>query len=468
MFNSHSCGSISLGCHDIILRAIRAKSFQHPIIRQISHQSTRFASSSSSSGSPTATYNSSSSSSKSSVSHNFFLRNAPLFSYNLKAVKDGTKFLLSCQPPRSESEEASPHTLANNNNATATSTTTANNHIPFKVMPKAGHTRKLDLTLRKQFDAYLALTKPHLTVLVMLSSVCSYALSPYPATVSQLLCLTAGTSMCAGAANAINMGREPDFDKRMPRTSGRPVVRGIVSPTQAYQFATATGALGVATLYAGVNPLVAGLGALNIVLYAWTYTSLKRQSILNTWVGAVVGAIPPLMGWAAAASTLDHPAAWCLAALLYAWQFPHFNSLSHNIKDQYKNAGYVMTAYENPRLNARVALRYALWMFPICFGLSYFGVTDWYFQIDSFALNAWLSYLSFQFWNQQRKNYTKDNFPLVAPNSEGVKLAGIYAKKMFWGSVWQLPGILILALLHKKGMWDRWFNKKEDKKLAAI
>ncbi|PSK37034.1 protoheme IX farnesyltransferase, mitochondrial [Candidozyma pseudohaemuli] len=148
------------------------------------------------------------------------------------------------------------------------------------------------------------------------------------------------------------MGREPEFDRRMIRTSSRPVVKGIISPQQAFRFAAMTGSIGSAILYFGVNPVVAALGLSNIVLYGWCYTSLKRKSILNTWVGAIVGAIPPLMGWAASSSLL-HPGAWCLASLLYAWQFPHFNALSHNIAAQYKQAGYIMTAAENPRLNAR-------------------------------------------------------------------------------------------------------------------
>ncbi|KAM9887669.1 hypothetical protein OXX69_013267, partial [Metschnikowia pulcherrima] len=161
----------------------------------------------------------------------------------------------------------------------------------------------------------------------------------------------------------------------MSRTSTRPVVTGKVSPKQAFLFASSTGILGTLVLYAGVNTTVALLGLLNIGLYGWIYTSLKRYSIVNTWVGAIVGAIPPLMGWAASTS-LTHPGGWCLAALLYAWQFPHFNALSHNVADQYKGAGYVMTAAENPKLNARVALRYSILMLPICVGLSYFEVTD--------------------------------------------------------------------------------------------
>lgn len=358
-----------------------------------------------------------------SIAHDFFLRN-PL--EEITDSKKDPKFIILCQPGHGGSTE----------------------HIPFKTTPKVSVAQPI--TSKRKFNAYVALTKPNLTILVMLLSVCSYALAPYPATVVQLLCLTAGTSLCSSAANAINMGREPEFDRKMVRTSTRPVVVGLVTPKEAFLFAGVCGTVGAGILYAGVNPLVALLGVLNIVLYLWTYTSLKRRSILNTWIGAIVGAIPPLMGWAAAASNLNDPGAWCLAALLYAWQFPHFNSLSHNIRDQYKRAGYVMTAFENPKLNARVSFRYALLMFPICFGLAYFGIVDKYFMVDSSVINLWLLYLSYKFWRQQNINYK------TKATDEGIKLANQHAKKLFWGSVWHLPGILILALLHKKGIWDRW------------
>ena len=103
---------------------------------------------------------------------------------------------------------------------------------------------------------------------------------------------------------------------------------------------------------------------------------------------------------------------------------PHFNALSHGIAQQYKLAGYVMTAAENPRLNARVALRYSVLMFPLCFGLSYFGVTDWVFPFDSAIANGWLTYLAYVFWQQQEKNYKNG----AKPTSEGLALAGVHAK----------------------------------------
>lgn len=327
--------------------------------------------------------------------------------------------------------------------------------LPFETTPKKSTNlgEQQQQSVKKVIKQYIKLTKPNLTILVTLSSICSYAISPNSVSIIELALLTVGTALCSGSANAINMGREPEFDRRMARTSKRPVVTGAITPSQAFKFAAATGSVGVSILYFGVNPIVALLGFLNIGLYGWTYTSLKRRSIINTWVGAIVGAIPPLMGWAAS-TTLAHPGAWSLAALLYAWQFPHFNALSHNIAEQYKSAGYVMTAAENPKLNARVALRYSLLMFPICFSLSYYNVTDWFFALDSSLANAWLAYWAFQFWRQQRQNHAKNQ----TPSPQNVLLANTQAKKLFWCSVWQLPMVLVLAMLHKKGQWDRLWD----------
>ncbi|CCE62789.1 hypothetical protein TPHA_0D01490 [Tetrapisispora phaffii CBS 4417] len=351
-----------------------------------------------------------------------------------------------------------------------------NSKLPFNVKPisnielkerrlrKQNNTvNKYDLTHIKKniINPYIQLTKPRLTMLVMLSAICSYALSPYSASMSQLACLTIGTTFCSGAANAINMGREPDFDRQMIRTQARPVVQGIVTPNQAFKFATVIGVAGVGILNVGVNPTVAFLGFSNIALYSWAYTSLKRKHIINTWVGALVGAIPPLMGWAAA-SPLTHPAAWCLAGLLYAWQFPHFNTLSHNIKNEYKNAGYVMTAWKNPLLNARVSLRYSLLMFPLCFGLSYYGVTDWYYQLDSAIANGWMSFWAYKFYMQQRITYSAEIMKDKIAFNKSMAIASAYSRKTFWGSIIHLPAVLILAIVHKKGRWDWLLNNDKN------
>jgi protoheme IX farnesyltransferase len=241
---------------------------------------------------------------------------------------------------------------------------------------------------------------------------------------------------------------EPKWDAMMSRTRNRPLVRGLISTRGAAIFAILAGLGGVGALYYGVNPTVSFLGALNIVLYAAVYTPLKRVSVLNTWVGAIVGGIPPLMGWAAAAGQSathgdwkelllgeQNVGGWLLASLLFAWQLAHFMSLSWSIREEYKQAGYKMLCWVNPARNGRVALRYSLLFFPICIGLCYTGVTEWTFAVASAPVNAWLVKEAVRFWRL-----------------EGAKGS---ARGLFWASVWHLPVVMILAMVEKKGMWQR-------------
>ncbi|KLJ11173.1 protoheme IX farnesyltransferase [Blastomyces silverae] len=320
-------------------------------------------------------------------------------------------------------------------------------------------------SLRGTMAAYLALTKPNLSFLVVLTATTAYGLYPIPTLLAldplvtplpalststlTLFYLTIGTFLASGSANTLNMFFEPQHDARMSRTRNRPLVRKLLSPRAALIFAAVTGIVGVTALYMGTNPTVAALGAFNLFLYAFVYTPLKRISVINTWVGAIVGGIPPLMGWAAAAGQTattghdgwrdllfgpDSPGGWLMAAILFAWQFPHFNSLSHTIREEYRNAGYKMLAWTNPARNGRVALRYSILMFPLCAGLWWFGVVDKGFLVGGTLVNCWLAKEAYRFWKLQG----------AAGSSRG----------LFWASVWHLPLLMVGTLVTKKGIWD--------------
>jgi protoheme IX farnesyltransferase len=297
--------------------------------------------------------------------------------------------------------------------------------------------------------------------MIILTATTAYSLYPVPTLLSPsitdtpslsaltLLFLTVGTGLSSASANALNMLYEPKWDAMMSRTKNRPLVRGLISGRGALIFAIVSGTTGVAALYYGVSPTVAFLGGLNIFLYAGIYTPLKRVSAINTWVGAIVGGIPPLMGWAAAAGQSatasddwrellfsdQSVGGWLIAGLLFAWQFPHFMALSWPIRLEYKHAGYKMLAWMNPARNGRVALRYSLLFTPICFAMCYAGVTEWSFAALSAPVNAWLVREAYYFWKY-----------------EGLKGS---ARGLFWASVWHLPVVMVLAMLEKKGMWQR-------------
>ncbi|OTB02718.1 hypothetical protein M426DRAFT_322474 [Hypoxylon sp. CI-4A] len=317
-------------------------------------------------------------------------------------------------------------------------------------------------SLRRQVSLLLSLSKPRLTVLVVLTAMVPYALYPVPAFLSPsigldtpslspltLTFLTTGTALCSASANALNMLYELAWDAKMTRTRNRPLVRGLLSERRALVFAILAAFTGVGGLYFEVNPTVAFLGAANIALYAGVYTPMKRVSWLNTWVGAIVGGIPPLMGWAAAAGesatgdgsfrellfTSDAAGGWLLAALLFAWQFPHFMALSWPIREEYKAVGHKMLCWVNPARNARVALRYSLFFLPLSVAFCAVGVTEWSFAVTSLPVNYWLAREAVRFWK-----------------NEGFKGS---ARGLFWASVWHLPVIMVLALVQKKGMWGR-------------
>ncbi|KAF9698808.1 hypothetical protein EKO04_003237 [Ascochyta lentis] len=335
--------------------------------------------------------------------------------------------------------------------------------IPLDASARLADLATTQTSLKRLFFTYLSLSKPRLSFLVVLTATATYSLYPVPQLLSTaatatpslsaltLLFLTTGTALCSASANAFNMLMEPKFDAQMSRTRNRPLVRKLISTRGAVVFAIACGIVGTGALYYGVNPTTALLGLGNIVLYAGIYTPLKRISVLNTWVGAVVGGLPPLMGWTAAASQYAHDGTWeellfgpgsaggwLCAALLFAWQFPHFNSLSWSIRDEYRAAGYRMLAWVDPRQNGRVALRYALVMFPVCIALSLCDITDRSYMFTSSAVNGWMAWKAWQFYK--------------ADGHKGT------ARGLFWASVWHLPIVMVLAMAQKKGLGERLYR----------
>ncbi|KAG6875401.1 hypothetical protein C0993_009387, partial [Termitomyces sp. T159_Od127] len=244
------------------------------------------------------------------------------------------------------------------------------------------------LTPSRLLRIYAQLSKARLSTLVVLTAMSGVALSPLPASIPILLSTALGTALCSASANTLNQLQEMPLDAQMARTRNRPLVRRAITPLHATAFAIATGIAGPAVLLAMVNPTTAVLGAANIALYAGAYTPMKRRSIASTWAGAVVGGIPPVMGWTACGGVLlpdpahpahlflpnlpvdlaaiDNPLApFALFMFLYSWQFPHFNSLSYIVRGSYAAAGYPMLSVISPPKNALVSLRHALLLVPI-------------------------------------------------------------------------------------------------------
>ncbi|XP_042549475.1 protoheme IX farnesyltransferase, mitochondrial isoform X1 [Dipodomys spectabilis] len=276
--------------------------------------------------------------------------------------------------------------------------------------------------------ALARLSKIKLTALVVSTTAAGFALAPVPFHWPCFLLTSLGTGLASCAANSINQFFEVPFDSNMNRTKNRPLVRGQISPLLAVSFATCCAVPGVALLTWGVNPLTGALGVFNIFLYTCCYTPLKRISIANTWVGAVVGAIPPVMGWTAATGSLD-VGALLLGGILYSWQFPHFNALSWGLREDYSRGGYCMMSVTHPGLCRRVALRHCLALIALSAAAPALDVTSWAFPAISLPINLYISYLAFRFYKDaDRKS----------------------SRKLFFCSLWHLPLLLLLLLTCKR------------------
>ncbi|XP_041830471.1 protoheme IX farnesyltransferase, mitochondrial [Melanotaenia boesemani] len=284
-------------------------------------------------------------------------------------------------------------------------------------------------------DIYARLAKIKLTALVVTTAAAGFAMAPVPFDPILFFVSCLGTGLASCTANSINQYFEVPFDSNMNRTKNRPLVRGQISPLHAVSFALACGIPGVALLTLAVNPLTGFLGFLNIFLYTCCYTPLKRLSITNTWVGAVVGAIPPVMGWTAATGCLD-PGALLLGGFLYSWQFPHFNALSWNLREDYSRGGYRMMSVTHPAMCKRVALRHSLGLIGLSTLAPVLDVTTWTFPIISLPINLYISYLAIRFYRKGDRNN---------------------ARKLFFCSLWHLPMLLLLALTCKKS-----YRNQED------
>ena len=240
-----------------------------------------------------------------------------------------------------------------------------------------------------------------------------------------------GTFLCSASANTFNQVFEVKNDARMARTMRRPLPSGRCSRPHAAAFGVAAGLAGVLLLREKTNDLTARLGAFNIGLYALCYTPLKQVHWLNTWVGAVVGAVPPLMGWAAARDALE-PQAMVLAAALYFWQMPHFMALAWMARDDYVRGGYRMMshpAYDaTGRRVAAVALRNAAYMLPIGVAAVACGLTTPPFAHEAALLAMPMALGAAAF---HRK-------PSVAA-----------ARAMFYGSLAYLPAFQAMACWHR-------------------
>lgn len=214
---------------------------------------------------------------------------------------------------------------------------------------------------------YFELTKPRIAVFALVTVAVGYTLGA--AGNWQLAGLShalVGIALVAAGSSALNQFIERSIDARMSRTADRPLPSGRLLPAEGLFFGLATGILGTLYLVVWVNTLTAVLAVVTLVLYAAVYTPLKRVTSLCTAIGAIPGALPPVLGWTAAGGRLD-AAAFALFAILFLWQFPHFLAIAWLYRDEYHQAGLRMLPAKRPsaRVIGLISIVYALALIPV-------------------------------------------------------------------------------------------------------
>ncbi|MDT7542596.1 MAG: heme o synthase [Acidobacteriota bacterium] len=230
---------------------------------------------------------------------------------------------------------------------------------------------------RARVAAYVELTKPRITTLVMLTTAAGFFLgSPHVFSFLAFAHTMIGVGLLCSGVSTLNEWMERDLDALMRRTMTRPLPTGRLTPRAALLFGVALTAGGETYLALLVNPLSALCGLGVIVGYLFLYTPLKTRTSLSTVVGAFPGAIPPLLGWAAAANTVGLEA-WVLFAILFLWQFPHFFAIAWMYREDYARAGIMMLPVVEPegRLTGQQIVLWTLLLVPVSLAPAALGIS---------------------------------------------------------------------------------------------
>lgn len=285
------------------------------------------------------------------------------------------------------------------------------------------------------FKHFYELTKPRLSFLSVFSALVAYGIAPKTVVASTslgglayALLVAVGIALCAGGAAVLNQWLEYPLDHLMQRTKDRPIPAEKVSPKQALIFGLGLSALGLSLLLWVSSVLTFVLALLTLVTYLLIYTPLKKVSPINTLVGAIPGALPPLIGWSAAEGTIS-TLGWLIFAILFFWQMPHFYALAWLYKEDYAAAGFQMLPVKDPNgfLVAQRSIVYTVLLAIATFLVAAFGFTSWVYLVMVIALNLYLGVRAYCF--------------LAPENKMG------NAQKLFIASILYLPVFLVVLFL---------------------
>jgi protoheme IX farnesyltransferase len=284
-------------------------------------------------------------------------------------------------------------------------------------------------------SSYIELTKPRITVFILMSTAIGFLCGTYAGGAWSFLTLIhtlVGTALIASGTAALNQWYERDADAKMNRTKARPIPSGRVTPRRAFWFAAALSILGFVELWFGANRLTALLGLFTLASYLFVYTPLKQKSPHSTTIGAVPGAMPPLIGYAAAAGALSGQA-WILYAILFLWQFPHFYAIAWMYREDYERAGIRMLPVIEPsgESTARRMWMFSLVLIPISLLPKFTDMAGNLYLFGALALGLYFLYAA-----------VRASFDRTRPRARQVLLASVVYLPLLYGLlVLDRPGL---------------------------
>ncbi len=281
---------------------------------------------------------------------------------------------------------------------------------------------------------YWALTKPEVNFLILITTFAGFYLASAAGhgefRASRVIHTLLGTLIVAGGTGTLNQFIERGFDAQMRRTARRPLASGRIEPTHALWFGISLSLLGTLYLALAANALASLLAVVTLMSYLFLYTPLKRKTPLCTLVGAFPGAVPPLIGWAAASGHLD-AGAWVLYAVVFLWQFPHFMAIAWMYREDYTRAGYlVLPAGEmRDRFVIWQSFLFSLALIPVSLIPTVNGESGLVYPLGALILGSVFSYYSVRF-AFRRSNAT--------------------ARRLLVASIIYIPVVFVLMMLNKK------------------
>jgi len=286
------------------------------------------------------------------------------------------------------------------------------------------------VSLRERVAAYVELTKPRITFLIVLTSAAGFGLASrgkvdYVALLSALF----GIALLSSGIATLNQYAERDLDGLMRRTANRPLPSGKLASWEALTFGVVLTVLAEVYLFVLVNPLSAVLGLTVIAGYLFAYTPLKTRTSLSTLIGAFPGAVPPLIGWTAARGTMSLEG-WVLFAILFLWQFPHFLAIAWMYREDYGRAGILMLPVVEPdgRVTAQQIVVYTLMLVPVSLLPSLLGMSGKLYFYGAIVLGLLFLYSSVR---------------------AALSMSRQHARRLLLASVLYLPLLFFLMVLNK-------------------